>query len=151
MKLCCYGKIRSNFEINRMNQKLGTTAEDIIDESDADWCVAAIRIWLKTAYFHFIVTLQITALTSPRLPNTMKLRRRWRSESVLLFFTSWSAKSLRFSTAESASASLGKWCKFKVDAVKASTVHIEHVFFKSDATSLSLLLERTSLSFAWRF
>lgn len=56
----------------------------------------------------------------------MKLRSRWRSESVFLFFTSWSAESFPFSTTESASASLGKRCNLMVDAGNASAAHTDY-------------------------
>lgn len=43
MKLCCYGKIGSNFKIKRTHQKLGTTDKDAIKKTDAGSCVAVIQ------------------------------------------------------------------------------------------------------------
>lgn len=101
---------------------------------------------MKTAYLHYIVR-HCTSLHLPCHGSSIQ----WSSEAGDEVRGSSSCSlvdqpSLCFSTTESASASLGKWCKFTVNAVKALNVHTEHVSFKFDATSSTLLLEQTSLS-----
>lgn len=77
MKLCCYGKIGSNFKIKRTHQKLGTTDKDAI-KKNGRWfmCGRDTDVNENSVSSLHCKALYITALTLPRLLNTMKLRSR---------------------------------------------------------------------------